>query len=183
MDALPGLKPADIQAFLAILEHVRDSSLLTRFDIDVEARMQDVQDRIRQVSADWFEVVMQEKQAAPGVNRALPLLLMTDEIEKSAKLLDKRFPEPLLGWVSMRLLVSLSEQFIHLSSEFRKLDIVSLFVEVVIPRFIGDIQQSQKRLFESSMNGPTPDVPIQDIFALYRRTRMVLEMYRAFVTG
>ena len=60
---------------------------------------------------------------------------------------------------------------------------MSLFVEVVIPRFIGDIQQSQKRLFESSMNGPTPDVPIQDIFALYRRTRMVLEMYRAFVTG
>jgi len=117
MDALPSLKPADIQAFLAILEHVRDSSLLTRFDIDVEARMQDVQDRIRQVSADWFEVVMQEKQAAPGVNRALPLLLMTDEIEKSAKLLDKRFPEPLLGWVSMHLLTSLSEQFIRRSSD------------------------------------------------------------------
>jgi hypothetical protein len=29
----------------------------------------------------------------------LPLLLMTDEIEKSAKSMDKKFPEPLLGWV------------------------------------------------------------------------------------
>ena len=63
----------------------------------------------------------------------------------------------------------------------RKLDIVSLFVEVVVPRFFGTIQQSQKKLFESSMNGPTPDVPIQDIFALYRRSKTVMKMYHAFV--
>lgn len=44
---------------------------------------------------------MQEFTSAPGVNRALPLLLMTDEIEKAAKLLDKRFPEPLLGYVGL----------------------------------------------------------------------------------
>jgi hypothetical protein len=97
MDTLPGLKPSDIQAFLSILQHVNDSGLLKRFDIDVEARKQDVQDRIRQVSAHWFETLMQEKQNAPGVNKALPLLLMTDEIEKSAKSMDKKFPEPLLG--------------------------------------------------------------------------------------
>lgn len=30
------------------------------------------------------------------------------------------------------------------------------------------------------MNGPTPDVPIQDIFALYRRTKTLLGMYDAF---
>jgi hypothetical protein len=97
MDSLPGLKPSDIQSFLAILQHVNDSGLLRRFDIDVEARKQDVQDRIRQVSAHWYETVFQEKQSTPGVNKALPLLLMTDEIEKSTKSLDKRFPEPLLG--------------------------------------------------------------------------------------
>ncbi|KAJ3516308.1 hypothetical protein NLJ89_g1203 [Agrocybe chaxingu] len=159
MDALPNLKPSDIQQYLSILDHVRDSGLLVRFDIDVDARMHDVQDRIRQVAAHWFEATLQEKQSAPGVNRALPLLLMTDEIEKSAKALDKRFPQPLLG----------------------RLDIVSLFLEVAIPRLVGELQNSQKRLFESSMNGPTPDVPIQDIFALYRRSRMLLGMYRAFV--
>ena len=64
---------------------------------------------------------------------------------------------------------------------YRKLDIVSLFVAVVVPFFITDLQKSQKRLFESSMNGPTPDVPIQDIFALYRRTKTLVGMYRAFV--
>lgn len=31
------------------------------------------------------------------------------------------------------------------------------------------------------MNGPTPDVPIQDIFALYRRATTLLGMYHAFV--
>lgn len=58
---------------------------------------------------------------------------------------------------------------------------MSLVVEVTIPHLVTDLQNSQKRLFESSMNGPTPDVPIQDIFALYRRTKTLLGMYEAFV--
>jgi len=61
--------------------------------------------------------------------------------------------------------------------------VVSLVVEVTIPHLIMDLQNSQKRLFESSMNGPTPDVPIQDIFALYRRAKLLLGMYSAFVPG
>lgn len=106
MDSIPNLKAADIEPFLAVLQHIRDSSLLSRFDIDIEARVQDVKERIRQVSADWFDVIIHEKQSAPGVNRALPLLLMTDEIEKGAKGLDKRFPEPLLGCVFFRFMIS-----------------------------------------------------------------------------
>lgn len=60
------------------------------------------------------------------------------------------------------------------------LDIVSLVVEIQIPHYIMDLDGSRKRLFEDSMNGPTPDVPIQDIFALYRRTKTLLGMYTAF---
>ena len=37
-----------------------------------------------------------------------------------------------------------------------------------------------KRLSENSRNGPTPDVPIQDIFSLYRRTKTLMGMYQAF---
>lgn len=161
MDAIPALKPSDIEPYLSILEHVRDSGLLQRFDVDIGARLVDVQEHVRQVAATYYEVKMKELQSAPGVNRALPLLLMTDELEKSAKLLDKRFPEPILG----------------------KLDIVSLVLEVTIPHLITDLENSQKRLFESSMNGPTPDVPIQDIFALYRRAKLLMGMYLAFVPG
>ena len=97
MDAIPNIKPSDIGSFISILEDIRASGLLEGFDIDVGARLTDVQDRIRQVSALYYQTKMQELQSAPGVNRALPLLLMTDELEKSAKLLDKRFPEPILG--------------------------------------------------------------------------------------
>lgn len=158
MDAIPNLKPSDISSYLSILEHVHGSGLLERFENDVSARFADVQERVRQVSAYSYDEKMKELEAQPGVNRALPLLLMTDEIEKTAKTLDKRFPEPILGQV----------------------DIVSLVVEVQIPLFLEDLEKSRKRLFEDSMNGPTPDVPIEDIFALYRRTKTLLGMYKAF---
>lgn len=99
MDSIPLVKPSEIKPFLSILEHVRDSGLLDRFDVDMENRLRDVKDKVKQVSAFWYETKMKEVSSQPGVNRALPLLLMTDEIEKAAKLLDKRFPEPLLGYV------------------------------------------------------------------------------------
>ncbi|KIY48530.1 hypothetical protein FISHEDRAFT_43123 [Fistulina hepatica ATCC 64428] len=159
MDSLPNLEPSDIEAHLWVCEQVRDSGLLERFHVDIAARFADIQDRIRQIASQVFDFKMNEVLSAPGVNRALPLLLMTDELENTAKTLDKRFPEPILG----------------------KLDLVSLVVEVQVPLFIEELKSNQKRLFESSMNGPTPDVPIQDIFALYRRSKMLQGMFSAFV--
>ncbi|KAL1739300.1 hypothetical protein HDZ31DRAFT_24188, partial [Schizophyllum fasciatum] len=159
MEALPDLKKSDIAPFVAVLEQLQESGLLERFEVDVNARMEDIRERVRQVSQQYYEYKMQEFQAEPGVNRALPLLLMTDDIEKHAKLLDKRFPEPVLG----------------------QIDLVSLVVGELVPMFVADVQRNQKHLFEASMNGPTPDVPIQDIFNLYRRTKLLLGMYKAFV--
>jgi hypothetical protein len=101
MDGIPNLKPAEIEPFLAVLEHIRDSGLLERFgyDVDIDARLADVEAQVRQIALGWYGLKLQELQSAPGVNRALPLLLMTDELEKAAKQLDKRFPEPILGSV------------------------------------------------------------------------------------
>jgi hypothetical protein len=86
-----------VEPYISTLDHVRVSGLLQRFDVDVKARLADVEERIRQLAALRYSAKMEELRAAPGVNRALPLLLATDEIEKTAKLLDKRFPEPILG--------------------------------------------------------------------------------------
>ncbi|KAA1475982.1 hypothetical protein DENSPDRAFT_784248 [Dentipellis sp. KUC8613] len=158
MDAIPDLKQADVFPYLEVLDQVRESGLLQRFDVDIAARVQDIKARVRAVAHEFYDARIAELQAAPGVNRALPLLLMTDEIEKSAQTLDKRFPEPLL----------------------EEIDLVALVVEVLVPMFLHDLDASRKRLFESSMNGPTPDVPIQDIFSLYRRTKTLLGMYEAF---
>jgi hypothetical protein len=97
MDALPNLKPPEVEPYKSILEHVKGSGLLQRFDVDVAARLSDLKERIRQIANRHYAAKMEELQAAPGVNRALPLLLFTDDLEKIAKLLDKRFPEPLVG--------------------------------------------------------------------------------------
>ncbi|KAI0063318.1 hypothetical protein BV25DRAFT_1907095 [Artomyces pyxidatus] len=158
MDVLPALKKDDIIHYLSILDQIKETGLLERFDVDMAARVSDIKDRIRVVGANYYQQKFIELQATPGVNRALPLLLMTDEMEKSAKALDKRFPEPILEHI----------------------DLVSLLVEVTVPLFLQDLEASRKRLFESSMNGPTPDVPIEDIFALYRRTKTLLGMFEAF---
>lgn len=97
MESLPNLKKSEVEPFLFVLDTVQESGLLDRFDVDLVARLTDMEEQIRTVSAHWYEFKIHELQSAPGVNRALPLLLMSDELEKSAKLLSKRFPEPLLG--------------------------------------------------------------------------------------
>ncbi|OCH90864.1 hypothetical protein OBBRIDRAFT_887390 [Obba rivulosa] len=158
MDSLPALKPSEIGPYMSILDTVRESGLLERYDVDVSARLTDIEERVRTVAARWYDQKNSELHEAPGVNKALPHLFMSDEIEKNAKLLDKRFPEPLLG----------------------KIDIVPLILEIEIPKYLQDLDATRKRLFEDSMNGPTPDVPIQDIFALYRRTKTLIGMYKAF---
>lgn len=101
MDQLPSLKPSEIEHFLTILDHVTDSGLLDKFDLDVAARFEDIRGHARQASAAWYDAKMGDiVKGNLGVNRALPLLMMTDEIEKSLKLLSKRFAEPLLGCVA-----------------------------------------------------------------------------------
>jgi len=58
------------------------------------------------MSAAWYDAKMDGiVKGNHGVNRALPLLMMTDEIEKSQKLIGKRFPDPVLGCVFWILLV------------------------------------------------------------------------------
>ena len=165
---MPDLKKDDLLPYTDVLTQVKETGLLERFDVDIMARMHDVKERVRVLSAHWYQIRTQELQATPGVNRALPLLLMTDDLEKHPKALDKRFPEPILEHVSTG------------GGEPVSVDLVSLFVEATVPLFLNDLEGSRKKLFEGSMNGPTPDVPIQDIFSLYRRTQTILGMFEAF---
>ncbi len=68
----------------------------------------------------------------------------------------------------------------HSKSLCRQFDLVSLMVEVQISRFVADLNNFQKRLLESSMNGPAMHFPAQGILALYRWTKMLLGMFAAF---
>ena len=53
-------------------------------------------------------------------------------------------------------------------------------LEAQIPLFIADLEANRKRLHESSMNGPTPDIPIEDLFVLFRRTKTMMGLHQAF---
>ncbi|KAI0255552.1 hypothetical protein BJV78DRAFT_1176690, partial [Lactifluus subvellereus] len=133
-EALPDLKKDDLLAFIPVLTQDKDTGLLERFDVDIIARMQDIKGRVCGLATYWYQIRIQEWQSTPGVNRALPLLLMTDDLEKHAKTLDKRFPEPILQHVPVGL-------------GGPPVDLVALLVEATAP------------LLEGSSNGPTPDVP------------------------
>ncbi|KAF9791004.1 hypothetical protein BJ322DRAFT_1208280 [Thelephora terrestris] len=64
-----------------------------------------------------------------------------------------------------------------------KIDVVALVVavvEVVVPLFLMELDASSQRLWQDSMNGPTPDVPIEDPLSLYRRTRVMMDIYHAY---
>ena len=78
MDAVPNLKPPDIAAYLQILETVRDSGLLERFDVDISQRIRDIQEQVKSVSSRWYEERKRDLNSTPGVNIALLMLEAMD---------------------------------------------------------------------------------------------------------
>jgi hypothetical protein len=113
-------------------------------------------DRAQALCTLFYTEKKHEMMQGAGVNRALPLLLLTDAIEKAAKLLDKRFPEPLLG----------------------ELDLVAILMESTVPLYLDDLEGSKKAIMEGSKNQPHPDVPIEDIFSLFRRSQTIIATYQ-----
>lgn len=158
LDNLFNLKRDDIALPLSIAEQICNSPVFDHMGVDLKAQFDMLIDRVQINSVHEYTERSNEMNSQPGVNRALPLLYMTDELEKRAKLLDKRFPEPLLG----------------------KLDLVSLVIECQVPLFLTDLENARARLWEGSKNEPSPDVPIEDMFSLYRRTKAIIAMYTAF---
>ncbi|KAF8335868.1 uncharacterized protein EI90DRAFT_2912352 [Cantharellus anzutake] len=156
---LGSIKLQDIEPCAAILARIRESGLMSRYSVDVNTRVGELSERVRGVAIQQYTAKSQEiANEHVGVNRAMPLLHLTDWVEKQVKLLDKRFPEPVLGI----------------------LDVVALAIDGYYPMFLNDLDYSQRRLLEGSMNQPSPDIPIEDIFSLYRRTKTLGDMHRAF---
>ncbi len=95
---LGSIKYQDIEPYAAILGPIRESGLMSRYNVDVNVRVGELSERVREVAIQQYNTKSQEiADQHVGVNRALPLLLLTDWVEKQVQLLDKRFPEPVLG--------------------------------------------------------------------------------------
>lgn len=107
MEKLPKLKASEVKPYLSILQTIEESNLIERFEIDISARILDIQNQIKASAQRHYDAKWLELKSAPGVNRALPMLLMTDEMEKNFKYLDKNFGEPILGYVLACFVISL----------------------------------------------------------------------------
>ncbi|KAG9029922.1 hypothetical protein FRB95_004718 [Tulasnella sp. JGI-2019a] len=154
---ITSLKNDHIAPYVDILKIVRESGLIERYSADIDARLHDLTDRVRIQAVHQYTDKNYELMTQNAGQIALPLLLLTDHLEKQARLLDKRFPEAILG----------------------RIDLVSLTLESQMPLFLTDLENARIDLLEAS-GGKTPSVPIMDMFALFRRTRTLLSMQEAF---
>ena len=98
MEAIPELNASGIKPYIQILESIKDHQLLRRFEVDMQARIEDVITEVKESAVVGYHRKFKELESRPGVNRALPLLLVTHEIEKWAKALEKSLEEPILGY-------------------------------------------------------------------------------------
>jgi hypothetical protein len=64
MDSIPNPKAAEIEPFLAVFEHTRNSGLLERFgfDLDINARLAEMEAQLRQMALRWYGLKLQELQ-------------------------------------------------------------------------------------------------------------------------
>jgi hypothetical protein len=99
IEGIPHIKRDDLLQYLDVLSQLQETGLLERFQDDIAQRVADICDRVRVVASQYYQQKLFELNSAPGVNKALPLLFTTDDIEKCAQQLDKRFPEPFLEYV------------------------------------------------------------------------------------
>ena len=101
LDALPNLSRKATAPFLNILDRTQMSGLLERYQVDIDARMGELSDRVRIIAVHHYTDTSQEVfRQQTGVNRALPFLLLSDSLEALTKKLDKAYSEPILGFVT-----------------------------------------------------------------------------------
>lgn len=96
LEDITKLRPERITPYVQVLETVQTSGLVERYKADIDARLNDLADRVRVQAVHQYTDKNYELMSNPDPNRALPLLHLTDHLEKQAKLLDKRFPKPIL---------------------------------------------------------------------------------------
>ena len=91
------LKASEIEPFVNILESVQKSGIVERYRQDINAHLTELENHVHGQAIHEYTDKSTEELSKPEPNRALPLLYLTDYLEKRTKLLTKRFPKPLLG--------------------------------------------------------------------------------------
>lgn len=155
---LSKLKPDAVLPYDDILRMIHGHELLARYEDEINNRLGELMDHIRTLAVHEYTELSSDMLGTEDPDRAYPLLELLGRVEKTAKLLDKRFGEPLTGNV----------------------DIVSLVVESQVPLYLGDLEDQRETLYVASVVTNPPTTSIDAVFDLYRRVGSLLKLHAAF---
>lgn len=82
-----------------ILRLIHGHQLLARYEDEINNRLRELSDHIRTTAVHEYTELSNDMLGVEEPDRAFPLLELSSKVEKTAKLLDKRFGEPLTGYV------------------------------------------------------------------------------------
>ncbi|PWN26305.1 hypothetical protein BDZ90DRAFT_51811 [Jaminaea rosea] len=155
--------PEEIAPYVAMTEELHESSLVrTNHDangsvVEMERHVEELKDGIRIMAIHEYTAKTTELFSQAVDNEVVPLVQLLDWLEKGAKRLDKRYPQPLLGTI----------------------DPVCHVLEKQVPLFLDDLESMKHQIVQHATQEREP-LAFEDIFALYRRVTELLKMHKAF---
>ncbi|KAJ1019951.1 hypothetical protein NDA16_004232 [Ustilago loliicola] len=153
----------EIQPYLAMIQDLHSSGFVRRDrrleaePVTLESHVEELEDSIRIMAIHEYTAKTTELFSQIVTNEVVPLVQLLDWLEKGAKKLDKRYPEPVLGSV----------------------DPVSLLLEKQVPLFLDDLESMKQQVVDHATREHDP-LAFEDIFTLYNRVKALLRMYKAF---
>ncbi|SJX66223.1 uncharacterized protein SRS1_10892 [Sporisorium reilianum f. sp. reilianum] len=153
----------EVQPYLVMIQDlhatgfVRSDRRLEAEAVALESHVEELKDAVRIMAIHEYTAKTTELFSQVVVNEVVPLVQLLDWLEKGAKRLDKRYPEPLLGSV----------------------DPVSLLLEKQVPLFLDDLDSMKQQVVDHATREHDP-LAFDDIFTLYNRVKALLRMYAAF---
>ncbi|GAC98569.1 cytoplasm protein [Pseudozyma hubeiensis SY62] len=153
----------EIQPYLTMVQDLHATGLVRkdrRLEADVvalESHVEELKDAVRIMAIHEYTAKTTELFSQVVANEVVPLVQLLDWLEKGAKRLDKKYPEPLLESV----------------------DPVSLVLEKQVPLFLDDLESMKQQVIDHATRENEP-LAFEDIFTLYSRVKALLRMHNAF---
>nr|CDI56491.1 cytoplasm protein [Melanopsichium pennsylvanicum 4] len=153
----------EIQPYLVMIQDLHSTGFVRtdkRFEaepVTLESHVEELKDAIRIMAIHEYTAKTTELFSSAVTNEVVPLVQLLDWLEKGAKRLDKRYPEPVLG----------------------SIDPVSLLLEKQVPLFLDDLESMKQQVIDHATREHKP-LAFEDIFTLYNRVKSLVRMYTTF---
>lgn len=160
---LHNVDPEDIQPYVVMAEELHASQLVrTNQDsngpvVEMDRHTEELKDGIRIMAIHEYTAKTTELFSQAVDNEVVPLIQLIDWLQKGAKRLDKRYPDPIFG----------------------SIDPVRHLLEKQVPLFLDDLQSMKQQILQHALREREP-LAFEDIYTLYNRVKELLKMYLAF---